>query len=179
MMARRHHDRERPWCGKGRRTRCFTESRGSVLLLAVVVLSLLAALFALITNSVLLGTQAGESLHASLEMLYIAEAGLAHGRAFCRACGETSSLLAGEAAETPSGGTSDDQAPFGGWIPFAGGAYRVQAFRLNSAPQSFIEKDSGILLVADARLHGEGRRRVCLLIDEPPSCRVLAWWEPD
>ncbi len=177
-MARRH-DHKRPLSGKGWGKQRFTGSEGSVLLLTVVILSLLAALFSLVTNSVLLGTKAGESLQASLEMLYIAEAGLSHGRAFCVASGVTSPLLSGETAETPNADTSYQEAPFGGWIPFGRGEYRVEAFRLQSAAQPFIKKDSGVLLVATARLEGEGQRRICLLIDEPPSCRILAWWEPD
>ena len=164
---------------KRSRLRQATDARGSVLLLTVVILSILAALLFLITNYVLLGTKSGEALHASLEMLYIAEAGLSHGRAFCTASGKTSPLLAGETAETPTGGTSGNESPFGVWIPFGRGEYRIQAFRLNSAARPFIKKDSGILLVATARLQGEGQRRICLLLDEPPSCRTLAWWEPD
>ncbi len=75
-------------------TVCSPNSRGSILLLTVILLSLLSVLLLLVTNSILLGTQARESLRTSLEMLYIAEAGLAHGQAFCVAHGETSPLLA-------------------------------------------------------------------------------------
>ena len=155
------------------------DSRGSILLLTVVLLSLLSVLFLLATNSILLGTQARESIRASLEMLYIAEAGLAHGQAFCLAHGETSPLLAGEAEEEGEVSEPEPEAPFGAWLPFGGGEYRIQAFRLRTDAQPFVKKDTGILLVATARLDGEGRRRACLLLDDPPSCRSLAWWEPD
>jgi hypothetical protein len=154
-------------------------SRGSILLLTVILLSLLAVLFLLVTNTILLGTQARESFRASLEMLYIAEAGLAHGQAFCVAQGETSPLLAGEAEEGGEGNEPDSKAPFEEWIPFGSGEYRIQAFLLHADAQPFVKKDTGILLVATARLSGEGRRRACLLLEDPPSCRSLAWWEPN
>jgi len=154
------------------------DSRGSILLLTVILLSFLSVLLLLVTNSILLGTQARESLRTSLEMLYIAEAGLAHGQAFCVAHGETSPLLAGE-EEGEVVSEPDAEAPFGAWLPFGEGEYRIQAFRLGTDAQPFVKKDTGILLVATARLDGEGRRRACLLLDDPPSCRSLAWWEPD
>jgi hypothetical protein len=153
------------------------DSRGSILLLTVILLSLLSVLFLLVANSILMGTQARESMRTSLEMLYIAEAGLAHGQAFCVAHGETSPLLAREEEEEAS--EPDAEAPFGAWIPFGEGEYRVQAFRLGMDAQPFLKKDTGILLVATARLDGQGHRRACLLLDDPPSCRSAAWWEPD
>jgi hypothetical protein len=151
--------------------------RGSILLLSVVLLSFLSVLLLLVTNSILLGTRARESLRASMEMLYIAEAGLAHGQAFCVAQGEASPLLDGE-VEGEEVSEADAEAPFGWWIPFGEGEYRIQAFRLGADAQPFLERDTGILLVATARLAGEGRRRACLLLQDPPSCRSLAWWEP-
>lgn len=165
-----------------RATRCQTvrsrNSRGSVLLLTVVLLSLLSVLLLLVANAIILGTQARESLRTSLEMLYIAEAGLAHGQAFCVAHGETSPLLARE-EEAEEASEPGAEAPFGAWIPFGEGEYRIQAFRLGTDAQPFVKKDTGILLVATARLDGEGRRRACLLLHDPPSCRSTAWWEPD
>jgi len=153
-------------------------SRGSILLLTLILLAVLSVLFLLVTNSVLLGTQSRQSLRTSLEMLYVAEAGLAHGRAFCVAHGENSPLLTrreeGEEMIEPHA-----EAPFEAWLPFGKGEYRVQAFRLGTDPQPFLKKDSGVLFVATARLDGEGRRRVCLLLEDPPSCRSVAWWEPD
>ncbi len=154
------------------------DSRGSVLLLTVIILSLLSVLLLLVTNSVLLGTQARESLRTSLELLYISEAGLAHGQAFCVAHGETSPLLVRE-EEGEKAGEPEAEAPFGSWLPFGEGEYRIQAFRLGTDAQPFLKMDKGILLVATARLDGEGRRQACLLLDDPPSCRSMAWWEPD
>lgn len=155
-------------------------TRGSILLLTVILLSLFSVLFLLVTSSVLLGTQARESLRTSLEMLYIAEAGLAHGQAFCVMHGETSLLLTTESEEEEEEETeADTEAPFGTWLPFGRGEYRVEAFRLRTDVQHFVEKDAGILLVATARLDGEGSRRACLLLEDPPSCRSLAWWETD
>ena len=152
--------------------------RGSILLLSVILLSFLSVLLLLVTNSILLGMRAGESLRTSVEMLYIAEAGLAHGQAFCVAHGETSPLLAGE-EEGEEESEPDAETPFGSWIPFGEGEYRIQAFRLDTDTQHFLRKDTGILLVATARLDGEGRRRAFLLLHDPPSCRSLAWWEPE
>jgi hypothetical protein len=111
-------------------------------------------------------------------MLYIAEAGLAHGQAFCVAQGETSPLLARE-EEGVVVSESDAEAPFGPWLSFGRGEYRIQAFRLGTDAQPFVRRDTGILLVATARLDGEGRRRACMLLEDPPSCRSMAWWEPN
>jgi hypothetical protein len=152
-------------------------SRGSILLLTVVLLAFLSVLFLVVTNSVLLGTQARESLRTSLELLYIAEAGLAHGQAFCMTHGEASLLPAAE-AEGEVETEPDVEAPFGVWLPFGGGEYRIRAFRLGTDPQPFLQKDTGLLLLATARVEREGHRQVCLLLEEPPSCRSLAWWEP-
>jgi hypothetical protein len=157
----------------------FFRDNGSILLLTVVLLSLLSVLFLLAANSVLLGTNARESLQASLEMLYIAEAGVAHGQAFCTAHGETSPALATEASAEGEEAEPGVEDPFGLWLPFAGGEYRLKSFRLEAETQPYVDRDSGILIVSTARLNGEGRRRVCLLLDDPPSCRTLSWWEPE
>ena len=153
-------------------------TRGSILLLTAILLSLLSVLLLLIANSILMGTQARDSLRTSLEMLYIAEAGLAHGQAFCVAHGESSPVLARE-DEGEEVGESGAEAPFGAWLPFGKGEYWVQAFRLGADAQPFVQKDTGILLLATARLNGEGQRRACLLLEDPPSCRSMAWWEPE
>lgn len=158
---------------------CFADSRGSILLLTVLLLSLLSVLFLFVTNSVLLGTRARESLRSAVEMFYLAEAGLSHGRAFCVAYGEGSALREGGADDKGEVGGLEADAPFGVWLPFGRGDYRIEAFRLSEDPQALVERDSGILLVATAQLDGEGRKRICLLLDEPPSCGILAWWEPD
>ena len=161
-----------------RREPCLSDPRGSILLLTVVLLSLLSILFLLVTNSVLIGTQAQQSLQTSLEMLYIAEAGLSHGQAFCVAYGERSSLFAGEVEQQAEASESEIDAPIDAWLPFGRGEYRIEAYR-STDPQPFLEMDSGVLLVGTAHLDGVGQKRVCLLLDEPPSCRALAWWEPE
>lgn len=164
---------------RGRPQTGLTNCRGSLLLLTVILLCLLSVLFLFATNTVLLGTKVRESLLASVETLYIAEAGLSHGQAFCAAHGEEAFATAEETEG--EGGTegSEIEAPFEAWLPFGRGEYRLQAYRLSTDAQPFVLRDSGILLVSTARLQeGEARRRVCLLLDEPPSCRALAWWEP-
>jgi hypothetical protein len=148
-------------------------------LLTVILLSLLSVLYLLVTNSVILGTRARESLQASMRMFYIAEAGLSHAQAFCVASGERSSVLAGPVGNQEELSEPEDGGPFGNWFPFGDGEYRIQAYSLGEDPQPFVERDSGILFVATARLGGEGRKRICLLVEEPPSCNPLAWWEPD
>jgi hypothetical protein len=158
-------------------TRKISDSRGSILLLTVVVLCLLSVVFLLATDSVLLGTRARQSLQDSLEMFYIAEAGLAHGQAFCVAEGETSFVSSEGPGADEDAGESEVDDPFGVWIPFGRGRYRVEAYQLGLDEQPFVDRDSGILLVSTAELEGIGQERVCLLIDEPPSCSVLAWWE--
>ena len=159
--------------------RCLTGCHGSVLLLTAVLLSLLSVLILLAVNYVLLGMKARESLQASLEMFHIAEAGLAHGEAFCAAHGETSPALASAAEKEAPEEDPAIEDPFGRWFPFGRGEYRIRAFRLGTDTQPFLSRDSGVLFVSTGRLEGEGRRRACLLIEEPPSCLRLAWWEPD
>jgi len=161
------------------RTFCFADLRGSILLLTVVVLCLLSVLFLLATDSVLLGTRAKQSLQDSLEMFYIAEAGLSHGQAFCVAAGETYFVSPEELEVDEDAGKPEFDDPFGVWVPFGRGRYRVEAYVLGLDEQPFVDKDSGILLVSTAQLEGIGQKRVCLLVDEPPSCSVLAWWEPE
>jgi len=157
----------------------LADSQGSVLLLTVIVLSLLSVLFLLATDSVILGTRATQSLLDSLEMFYIAEAGLSHGQAFCVLAGETSfvSTVDLESEEEVSKTEIDD--PFGVWHPFGRGSYRVDAYELGLDEQPYLDRDSGILLVSTARLEAIGQKRVLLLIDQPPSCSALAWWEPE
>ena len=161
------------------RTFCFADSRGSILLLTVVVLCLLSVLFLLATDSVLLGTKARQSLQDSLQMFYIAEAGLSHGQAFCVAAGETSFLSSEELEVGEDAGKPEVDDPFGVWVPFDRGKYQVEAYQLGLDEQPFVDRDSGILLVSTAQLEGIGQERACLLLDEPPSCSVLAWWEPE
>jgi hypothetical protein len=156
------------------------DDRGSILLLTVVLLSLLSVLFLFATNFVLLGARARDSLRVSVEMLYIAEAGLAHGQAFCAAYGESSPTLSGQTAEAGEGAEEPGgEDPFGERFPFGRGDYRVRAYRLGTDGQPYIERDSGVLLVSTARFEGEGGKRICLLLEEPPACRSLAWWEPE
>jgi hypothetical protein len=163
----------------GRRIACVAGSQGSVLLLTVIVLCLLSVLFLLATDSVLLGTKARQSLQDSFEMFYIAEAGLSHGQAFCLDGGETW-FVSPEEPEADEDATKPEvDHPFGLWLPFGRGRYQVEAYQLGLDEQPFVNRDSGILLVSTAQLKGTGQRRVCLLMDQPPSCSVLAWWEPN
>jgi hypothetical protein len=74
---------------------------------------------------------------------------------------------------------SSEEDPFDVWIPFGNGEYRIRAFRLSTDHPTLLKRDSGILLVATARLEGRGGRRICLLLEDPPSCLPIAWWEPD
>ena len=148
-------------------------------MLTVIVLCLLSVLFLLATDSVLLGTKARQSLQDSIEMFYIAEAGLSYGQAFCVAAGETSFGSPGELEADEDAGRPDVDDPFGFWVPFGRGRYRVEAYQLGLDEQPFVDKDSGILLVSTAQIDGIGRKRAYLLIDQPPSCGVLAWWEPE
>jgi hypothetical protein len=154
-------------------------SQGSILLLTVIVLCLLSLLLLLATNSVLLGTRARESVGDALAVFYIAEAGLSHGQAFCRACGEQSPVLAGEFDVAEEAGNCEVDVPFDAWLPFSDGRYRIRAYPLSTVEQPYVERDSGILLVSTGELEGKGRKRICLLLDEPPSCSALAWWTPE
>jgi hypothetical protein len=84
-----------------------------------------------------------------------------------------------EVEEDEDTGEPEVDDPFGLWLPFGPGRYRVEAYQLGLDEQAFVDRDSGILLVSTAQFEGTGQKRVCLLIDNPPSCSVLAWWEPE
>ena len=156
----------------------LTESRGSVLLLTVVLLCLLSVLFLLATNSVLLGTRARRSLEESLEMFYIAEAGLSHGQAFCAAHGDAWFSPVGENEDKDATGHPEIDSPFDRWVSFGRGRYRIEAYRLGLDDQPFVDRHDGILILSTAELEGVGRKRAFLLLEDPPSCEPLAWWEP-
>jgi hypothetical protein len=158
---------------------CLADSQGSILLLTVIVLCLLSVLFLLATDSVLLGTKATQSLRDSLEMFYIAEAGLSHGQAFCVDTGETFFVSPTELEGEEEAGKPEVDDPFGVWHPFGRGKYRVEAYQLGLDEQPFVDRDSGILLLSTAHLEGIGQKRIFLLIDQPPTCSVMAWWEPE
>ena len=159
----------------------FFNSRGSVLFLITVVSCFLSALILLAVETFSLGIQAVGNYEDSLRLFYVAEAGLAHGQAFCRnyGCEEGFDL---EEVGDPVGEIRQEMPPipFYEWLDYGRGEYFLEIFLLHSgAVQPYLDKDSGVLIVATAALKGrENIKTLCLLLEEGPSWKPIAWWEP-
>jgi hypothetical protein len=163
--------------------RCSSDSRGdrgSVLLLVVVLSAFLAGLLLLALGALLLDKKAGEFAKGSIRLLYLADSGLAHGRAYCRALGETplggSEVEGGE--EIPEEPVAEED-PFDRWIPFGEGGYRIEVVDLSRDESPYLDRDSGFLLASTASLTANPAKKICLLLDGPPEWKPLARWEPE
>ncbi len=158
-------------------------SRGGVLLMTLILSSFLSALILLAADSLLHGSKVVGSLETSMELLYLAEAGLAHGQAFCKARGNDY-FSQDRASQNDASGRDENGAvpedPFERWIPFGRGRYylEVHAFSQEGRSTPYLARDSGILIVATAAIGEMRTREVCLLLSDPPGFEYLAWWEP-
>ena len=166
-------DPERPLredFGGRRRGELFTlallRNKGSVLLMSLLLCAFLSALLLGAAGSVLYAARVEKSFEESAQLFYIAEAGLARGKAFCR------SVSAWPEDETDT--------PFSRWIAWGPGRFYVVAYDLSrNRPAPSFTRGTGILMVATAAMGERRQQRVCMLMEEPPSCQTLAWWEPE
>ena len=157
-------------------------SKGSILFLTLMMTSFLSVLVLLATEIFTLSIQATQNFENSLQLFYVAEAGLAHGQAFCRIDGCDEVFNSGDGEGGPEGESGEAVAfyPYYEWIAYDKGEYFLEAYMLSlGEDQPYLEKDSGVLIVATAALRGrENTKTLCLLLEEGPSWRPVAWWEP-
>ena len=157
------------------------DSRGSILLMTLILSSFLSVLLLLATESLLLGMKAQQFFESSVELFYLAESGMAHGQAFCRSERGAAFFSAGPKVIRPEDQEGNPDIPFDRWIPWGKGAYLL-TFRFpleKETSGSFPRRDSGILLTVKARFGSKQEKHLALLMEEPPSCNTLAWWEPE
>ena len=159
---------------------CFG-SRGSVLLMTLILSFFLSVFLLLATDTLLLGMKSQRFTESSMELFYLAEAGLAHGQAFCRSDRGEAFFLDKRNQSLTEDDEVDPEYPFDHWIPWGKGNYlltvRVPTEKDPSA--IFLARDSGILLLVKATLGLNQTKSLILLMEEPPSCKTLAWWEPE
>lgn len=169
------------------------DNRGSVLLLTLLLLSFLSTLLLLAGYERALGTRAQAALEQAVTLLYTAQAGVAHGRALCARI-DLSSPDAGAPGEgEPPEGEGEDAGREGGETPedlvpplerrvtFNAGTYRLRIFALadEAAERPPVDVgDSGVLLIVRAE-GGQGCKSLHVLLEDPPACRPVAWWEPE
>lgn len=159
---------------------CFG-SRGSVLLMTLILSLFLSVFLMLATDTLLLGMKSQRFTESSMELFYLAEAGLAHGQAFCRSERGEAFFLAKRNGSLTEDDEKDPAFPFDHWIPWGEGNYllTVRVPTEKDPASIFLERDSGILLRVRATLGVNQTKSLILLMEEPPSCRTLAWWEPE
>jgi len=155
--------------------------KGSVLLLVVVVSVFLSGLVVLAVSGLVLDRRGTEGLKAGIRVFYLAESGLAHGHATCRSLGEAALIKTSGSGNEGAVGVEPgpEESPFGRWIVFGDGRYRVEAYDLSLEESPYLDRDSGILLVSTGSLAENPVKRLCLLLDGPIDWKSLAWWEPE
>jgi len=152
-------------------------TRGSILLMTLILCSFLSVCLLLAADSLLMGNKAQDAFRSSLDLFYLAEAGLAHGRSFCMTHDVQDMLeQSGDAEE----GDGEPLSPFHDRIDWGGGSYSLKAYLpADSGERALpVQGASGLLLSVSANLGPDRNKRLLVLLEEPPSCRVLAWWEP-
>jgi len=145
-------------------------ARGSVLVVTLLLVSALSVLMMMAADTVLLAHRVQQAFESSWKGFYVAEAGLAHARFLC------SSL------EPDGGGLEADPAdpvPWGRWVPFGDGAYYLTAQFLKDAPAGapLSSMQTGFLVEVSARVGTCRETRIKMLLEDPPSCRTVAWWQ--
>ncbi|MEW6442511.1 MAG: hypothetical protein AB1640_16350 [bacterium] len=173
---------------------CQDRRQGTVLLFTLILSAFLSGLLLLATTARIFDAKGSRFLEESIRLLYLADSGLAHGQAYCMTRG--ADALDPEGGETGDGEAAGDQGegeggaggageiayedrPFGRWISFGGGQYRLEAFDLTRQSSPYLARDSGVLLVCTSSVAGMPGRKLCLLLDGPPAWKRLAWWEPE
>jgi len=144
---------------------------GSILVVTVLVVCALSVLLLTAADTVLLAHRVQLAFEDSLRAFYVAEAGLAHARALCPAMG-AGGIDPGEDRASPL--------PWARWVPFGDGAYRLTARFLGEGParSPLSQKKTGLLVEVCGRTGPGHETRIKMLLEDPPSCRVIAWWQP-
>ena len=153
-----------------RRGRERIAARGSVLVVSVVIMSALSVLVLTAANTILLAHRIQCAFEESVHSFYVAEAGLAHARALCPFL-------------EPGAPDPDDDPehtlPWGTWVPFGDGAYHLTYRFLQDGPSHLplAAKGSGMLVEGSGRISPGRETRIKMLLHDPPSCEVVAWWQ--
>lgn len=153
---------------------------GSVLLMALILCSFLSICLLCATDSLLMNLRAQRAFESSLDLFYVAEAGLAHARAFCMTHALQDIVAGNEGKEMSESDGENPGSPFDHRIVWGGGSYFLKAYLpAESEGRSIpVQGASGLLLSISASLDSSQEKHLLVLVEEPPSCRTLAWWEP-
>jgi len=159
-------------CAPARPGRAPGTARGSVLVVVVLVTCALSVLVLAAGETAVLARRVQVSFERGLQGLYTAEAGLAHAR---QLCGSLASVAENPEAEKGRAGGVWDR-----WVPFGQGAYRVRATLLGGAPAGtpLSARGGGVLVEVRSRVGAGQETRIVSLLEDPPSCKVVAWWQP-
>jgi hypothetical protein len=176
--------KSRPGCGeprRGRRAGRFAANpRGSALLLALLLSALLSVLLLGSAGAMLLAVRMQTSLEETTELFYLAEAALARGKAYCLSVSSWPHPEETAPGSDPETGGTQPDSPIGRWVSWGRGRFFLAAYDLDrEAPAPALAAGSGILLVATAAIGEDREKKLCLLLEDPPSCRTMAWWEPE
>ena len=142
----------------------FKGTRGSILLVTLFMMSFLSILLFKTTETVLLANKAQIAFEHSVKLFYVADAGLAHAQALCR-----------------QGGSEEQMSvfPWNQWVSFIEGNYFLKT-SYPSDPHPFqrgLKLESGMLIEVVGKLGPSMVTRIHMLLDDPPSCNILAWWQ--
>ncbi len=159
----------------------LTNSRGSILFLTLMLTGVLSVLLLFATDSFILASKARSAFEDAIGLFYIAEAGLSHGHAYCQTKGCEAAFSLEVGTENAEARAFDLNLPFYRWIPYGKGRYYIEVFQLNETYlHPLLDRDSGVLIIVTACLYGiDSRKQLCLLIEEPPDWKTIAWWEPE
>ena len=157
-------------------------SRGSILLITLILSTALSVLVTLATDVLLLDRKTTAFFETSMDLLYLAESGLSHAQAYCKSEDGSAFFNNEEMAWENAATDENNTPPFDRWLNYGDGMYLLEAYHLNAENPvtPYLIRDDGILFVASARsAEGPQRKKLCLLVEKPPSCKGLAGWEPE
>jgi hypothetical protein len=145
--------------------------RGSILILTLLLLASLCILLLSATETLLMDLKAERAFEVSVKGFYVAEAGLAHAQALCRFM---------EKGEDGKRNIPSPEVPWERWVSFSGGEYFLLFRSLSGSHPAMPlgSKNEGILVQAFARQSTNGEIRIHMVLEDPPSCKPIAWWQP-
>jgi hypothetical protein len=65
------------------------------------------------------------------------------------------------------------------WVPFGNGKYFLSVRSIADLPREhpFSTRGSGLLVEASAQMNQNNEIGIKILLEDPPSCRLIAWWQ--
>ena len=151
------------------------------MLLTAILIFFLSTLLCLATDSYNIGTKSVKAFEEATQLFYLAEAGLAHGYAYCQAEGCAGELFFETSEEHLESFDSSSASPLYKWTSYGKGRYYLEVFDLKEIGlHPLLNRDSGILIVVTAYLDNiPSQKQLCLLIEAAPGWKKIAWWEPE